>query len=219
MGKANDFKPIRKKGEWMIRGLYYSGQQQQRFLTVDEIATACRISPKKVKGLLTMKILRSAVTDDNLVDVGQVLWFLLRNNMPVASSLLPPKTGKILFLAAGSSELHEKEETFDHICKLFALNRNLVLAESATLGRQAHLTLLTFAPDVVVVFQRSFNKDLAATCDLLAGMPNLKTILFVDRATKLAADNGLLAIAADRIVTENMPLDQLTAELSSFFTG
>ncbi|HBG18765.1 MAG TPA: hypothetical protein DDY32_05690 [Desulfobulbaceae bacterium] len=219
MGKANDFKPIRKKGEWMIRGLYYSGQQQQRFLTVDEIATACRISPKKVKGLLTMKILRSAVTDDNLVDVGQVLWFLLRNNMPVASSLLPPKTGKILFLAAGSSELHEKEETFDHICKLFALNRNLVLAESATLGRQAHLTLLTFAPDVVVVFQRSFNKDLAATCDLLAGMPNLKTILFVDRATKLAADNGLLAISADRIVTENLPLDQLTTELSSFFTG
>ena len=219
MGKANDFKPIRKKGEWMIRGLYYSGQQQQRLLTVDEIATACRISPKKVKGLLTMKILRPAVTDDNLVDVGQVLWFLLRNNMPVASSLLPPKTGKILFLAAGSSELHEKEETFDHLCKLFAHNRNLVLAESATLGRQAHLTLLTFAPDVVVVFQRSFNKELAATCDLLAGMPNLKTILFVDRATKLAADNGLLAIAADRIVTENMPLDQLTAELSSFFTG
>lgn len=203
----------------MIRGLYYSGQQQQRLLTVDEIATVCRISPKKVKGLITMKILRPAAAGDNLVDVGQVLWFLLRNSMPVASSLLPPKTGKILFLATNSTELHEKEETFDHICKLFALNRNLVLAESATLGRPAHLTLLTFDPDVVVVFQRSFSKDLAATCELLSGMPNLKTILFVDRATKLAADNGLLAIAADRVFTENLPLDQLTTELSSFFTG
>lgn len=203
----------------MIRGLYYSGQQQQRLLTVDEIATACRISPKRVKGLITMKILRPAPVDDNLVDVGQVLWFLLRNNMPVASTLLPPKTGKILFLAANSTELHEKEETFDHICKLFARNRNLVLAESATLGRQAHLTILTFDPDVVVVFQRSFSKDLAAICDLLSGMPNLKTVLFVDRATKLAADNGLLTIAADLVVAENLPLDRLTTELSSFFTG
>lgn len=204
----------------MIRGLYYSGQQQQqRLLTVDEIATACRISPKRVKGLIAMKILRPAGAGDSLVDVGQVLWFLLRNSMPVASSLLPPKTGKILFLAAGSTELHEKEETFDHICKLFAHNRSLVLAESATLGRQAHLTLLTFDPDVVVVFQRSFTKDLAATCDLLSGMPSLKTILVVDRATKLAVDNGLLSIRADRVFTENLPLDQLTTELSSFFTG
>lgn len=203
----------------MIRGLYYSGQQQQRLLTVDQIATVCRISPEKVKGLIAMKILRTAAAGDDLVEVGQVLWFLLRNSMPVAASLLPPKTGKILFLATDSLELHDKAETFDHICKLFAHNRNLVLAESAILGRPAHLTLLTFEPDVVVVFQRSFNRQLAATCQLLAGMPNLKTILFVDRATKLAADHGLLTIPADKVFPENLPLDQLASQLNSFFTG
>ena len=203
----------------MIRGLYYSGKQQQRLLTIDEIAKACRISPKRVKGLIAMKILRPAANDDNLVDVGQVLWFLLRNNMPVASSLLPPKTGRILFLAASSTELREKEETFDHICKLFSHDRNLVLADSATLGRQAHLTILTFDPDVVVVFQRSFSKDLSATCDLLAGMPNVKTVLFVDRATKLALDNGLLTVSADLVFAENLANDRLTSELRSFFTS
>ncbi len=203
----------------MIRGLYYSGQQQQRLLTVEEIAKACRISPKRVKGLISMKILKPAAADDSLVDIGQVLWFLLRNNMPVASTLLPPKTGRILFLATNSNELHEKEETFDHICKLFAHDRNLVMAESATLGRQAHLTILTFDPDVVVVFKRSFSKDLSATCDLLAGMSNVKTVLFVDRATKLALDNGLLTVPADLIFAENLPLDRLTSELRSFFTS
>lgn len=216
---ASDFLSRRQKGEWMIRGLYYSGQRQQRYLSVAEIATACRISPKKVRGLIDMKILRPDSSDGNLVEVSQVLWFLLRNNMPVASSLLPPKTGRILFLAASSAELHEQEGTFDHICKLFAHTRNLVLAESATFGRQAHLTILTFDPDVVVVFQRSFSKDLAATCDLLAGMPNLKIVLFVDRATKLAAENGLLSLHADLVFPEDLPLDQLTDRLRQFFTS
>ena len=219
MGKANDFQPTCYRGEWMIRGLYYKGEGQQRYLTIDEIATACRISPGKVKGWISQKILRRAEFGDNLVAVSEVLWFLLRNNMPVASSLLPPMTGKILFVTSNSAELREKETTFDHICKLFAENYNLVLAESTTLGRPAHLTILTFEPDVVVVFQRSFTKDLVGTFDLLSGMSNLKTILFVDRATKLAADNGLLAISADLVVSESLPIDQLSTKLSSFFKG
>lgn len=203
----------------MIRGLYYKGEGQQRCLTIGEIATACRISPRKVKGWISQKILRPAESGDNMVDVADVLWFLLRNNMPVAPSLLPPKTGKILFVASSSAELHEKESTFDHICKLFAEKCNLVMAESTTLGRQAHLTILTFEPDVVVVFQRVFNKELVGTFDLLSGMSNLKTILFVDRATKLAVDNGLLAISADLIVSETMPIDQLNIKLQTFFAG
>lgn len=215
MDMAKEFPEVRE--EWMLRGLYYSGQQQQRFLTVDEIATACRVSPGKVKELIAMKVLRPAATEETMVDVGQVLWFLLSNSMPVAASLLPPKTGKILFLAGSVAELYEKEETFDHICKLFANDRNLVLAESATLGRKAHLTILTFDPDVVVVFQRLFSKSLAATCDLLAGMPRLKTILVVDRATKLAVDNGLLAIPADLVVAETQSIEQLTTVLRTFF--
>lgn len=201
----------------MIRGLYFSGEQQQRHLSIDEIATACRISPRKVKSWISRKILRPAAVGENLVDVTDVLWFLLRNNMSVASSLLPPKTGKILFLASSAAELHEKEETFDHICKLFAENCNLVMAESTTLGRQAHLTILTFKPDVVVIFQRSFNQALVGFLDFLSTMTSLKSILFVEWATKLAADNGLLSIPADLIVSETLPVEQLTNKLSSFF--
>jgi hypothetical protein len=203
----------------MIRGLYYNGEKQQRYLTIDEIATACRISPRKVKGWVSQKILHSAAVGENLVAEDDVLTFLLQNNMPVVSSLLPPKTGKILFITFSRVELREQKENFDHICKLFAENYNLVLAKSTTLGRPAHLSIMTFEPDVVVVFQKSFNKDLVETLDFLSTMPVLKTILIVDQATKIAVDNGLLSIPADLIVSESLPDKQLTARLSLFFTS
>ncbi|MGB3224075.1 MAG: helix-turn-helix domain-containing protein [Desulforhopalus sp.] len=203
----------------MIRGLYYKGEKQQRYLTIDEIATACRISPRKVKGWVSQKILHSTAIGENLVAEDDVLTFLLQNNMPVVSSLLPPKTGKILFIAFSRVELRQKKETFDHICKQFAENYNLVLAESTTLGRPAHLSIMTFEPDVVVVFQKSFNKDLVETLDFLSTMPVLKTILIVDQATKFAFDNGLLSIPADLIVAESLPDKQLTTRLSLFFTS
>ncbi len=203
----------------MIRGLYYTGEKQQRYLTIEEIATACRISPRKVKGWVSQKILRSAVVGENLVAEDDVLTFLLQNNMPVVSSLLPPNTGKILFIACGRVELREKEKNFEQICKLFAKNYNLVLAESTTLGRPCHLSILTFEPDVVVLFQKSFNKDLVETLEFLSTMPALKTILIVDQATQLAVDNGLIAISADLIVSEGLPDNELTARLSLFFTS
>lgn len=201
----------------MIRGLYYKGEKQQRYLTIDEIATACRISPRKVKGWVSQKFLRSAAVGENLVAEDDVLTFLLQNKMPVVSSLLPPKTGKILFVACSRVELREKQEYFDHICNLFAENYNLVLAESTTLGRPCHLSILTFEPDVVVIFQRSFNKDLVETLDFLSTMPALKSLLIVDEATKLAVDNDLLRLSTDLIVSENLPNNQLTARLSLFF--
>jgi hypothetical protein len=203
----------------MIRGLYYKGEKQQRYFTIDEIATACRISPRKVKEWISQKILHSAPVGEDLVEGDDVLSFLLKNNMPVVSSLLPPQTGKILCIASSSAELGEKEETFDLICRMFAENYNLVLAESTTLGRPAYLSILTFEPDVVVVFQRSFNKDLVGMLDFLSTMPALKTLLFVDRTTKLAVDNDLLAIPADLIVSETLSIDQLTSTLSLFFTS
>jgi hypothetical protein len=172
-----------------------------------------------VKGWVSQKILHSAAVGENLVAEDDVLTFLLQNNMPVVSSLLPPRTGKILFIAFSRVELREKEENFDHICKLFAENYNLVLAESTTLGRPAHLSIMTFDPDVVVVFQKSFNKDLVETLDFLSTMPALKTILIVDHATKLAVDNGLLSIPADIIISESLPDNQLTTRLSLFFTS
>lgn len=203
----------------MIRGLYYNGKKQHRYLTINEIATACRISPRKVKGWISQKILHPVTVGENMVEGDDVLSFLLQNNMPVVSSLLPPLTGKILFIASNSTELDEKEETFDRICKLFATNYNLVLADSTTLGRPTHLSVFTFKPDVVVVFQPSFNKNLLGALDFLSSMPALKTILFVDRATKLAVDNDLLAIPADLIVSETLTDDQLTAIFSSFFSS
>jgi hypothetical protein len=203
----------------MIRGLYYKGEKQQRYLTIDEIATACRISPRKVKGWVSQKFLHPAAVGENLVAEDDVLTFLLQNNMPVVSSLLPPNTGKILFITCSRVELRDKEEYFDHICNLFAENYNLVLAESTTLGRPCHLSILTFEPDVVVIFQKSFNKDLVETLDFLSTMPALKSILIVDEATKLAVDNGLLCLSAALIVSENLPHNQLTEKLSLIFTS
>jgi hypothetical protein len=41
MGKARNLQPICNRRGWMIRGLYYKSEKQQRYLTIDEIATAC----------------------------------------------------------------------------------------------------------------------------------------------------------------------------------
>jgi hypothetical protein len=203
----------------MIRRLYYKGEKQTRYLTIHEIATACRISPKKVKGWVAQKFLHSTAVGEELVAEDDILTFLLQNKMPVVASLLPSNAVKILCIACSRVELREKEECFDHICTLFAENHNLVLAESTTLGRPCYLSILTFAPDVVIIFQKSFNKDLVETLEFLSTMPALQSILIVDEATKLAVDNGLLAIPADLIVSENLSDDELTARLSEFFTS
>lgn len=166
----------------MIRGLYHNGNLEQRFFNVDDIATLCRISPKKVKQWLSRRALLSAANNGNLVELAELLAFLIHHNMPVPSSLLPPKAGKILFIVAGDDVLQGKEAVLDRICRLFVESRNVVLAETSVLSRPTHLTILTFMPDVVVILGSGLANDdnLAGIVTLLAGLPATRTLLVVD---------------------------------------
>lgn len=201
----------------MFRGLYYNGLKKKRCLTIDEVARACHISTEKAENLVAQKKLKKMSSGVECIDNIDFLWFLLCNNMPVSSSLLPPRTVKLLFVGSNSCELREKEDVFEQICKMIAQDASLVLAESAINGRQAHLSILTYSPDVVVLFQRSFSSQLADTVEFLAGLPEIRKILFIDAATKIAIDNGLVSLPVDLILSNNLSSVQLNTLLSEFF--
>ncbi len=199
----------------MIRGLYFNCRHTApRYLSLQEIATACRLSVQKVRKLVAEGVLRLNRDGRNLIDVSDVLWFLVRNKMPVATSLLPPNTGRILFIAAEDGTLHEMEETFDLICSLFAEHHNLVLAESASLGRAAHLSILTFSPNVVVIFAGGSNCDLAGIRDILAEVPGVKTILIGESPA-----TTLHPLQIDLVISEKISPKTLSKELNDFFSN
>jgi hypothetical protein len=206
---------LRNEVKEMFRGLYFNSQHTApRYLSVEEIATACRLSVRKVENLVVEGVLRPTKDARKLIDVSDVLWFLVRNKMPVATSLLPPKTGRILFIAAEDGTLHEKEETFDRICSLFADHHNLVLAESTSLDRAAHLSILTFSPNVVVIFAGQNAFDLGGIRDILAGVPGLKTILI---GKSPAAT--LHPLQVDLAIGEEVSPEKLSWQLNAFFSN
>lgn len=202
----------------MVRGLYTTSTSQQRLLSIDEIATACCISSQKVSGWMTSGQLKAAQAGGNLVEATEIVTFLAKNGMPVSPALLPPKTRKILFIASDKDALQAKEATIDHICRQFSA-QGTVLAEISGAGRQADLTILTFAPNVVVIFLTAYNKSSANTFNLLASIPELKTILFVDAATKKAMDQGQVFLPAHLIVSDSLPMENLDRELSVLLTN
>lgn len=201
----------------MVRRLYTTSTSQQRLLSIDEIATACCISSQKVNSWLATDQLKAAQTGGSLIEATEIVAFLAKNGMPVSPALLPPMTRKILFIASDKDALQAKEATIEHICLQFSA-LGTVLAEISSAGRQADLTILTFAPNVVVIFLTAYNKSSANTFNLLASIPELKTILFVDQATKQAMDQGQLFLPAHLVVSDTLPLDHLDRELSVLLT-
>lgn len=201
----------------MVRGLYTTSSSQQRLLSIDEIATACCISSQKVSSWLATNLLKASQAGGNLVEATEIVSFLAKNGMPVSPALLPPMTRKILFIANDKAALQAKEATIEHICLQFS-TLGTVLAEISSAGRQADLTILTFGPSVVVIFLTTYNKSCANTFNLLASIPELKTILFVDQATKQAMDQGQLFLPAHLVISDTLPLDHLDRELSVLLT-
>ncbi len=201
----------------MVRRLYTTSTSQQRLLSIDEIATACCISSQKVNSWLATNQLKAAQTGGKLIEATEIVAFLAKNGMPVSPALLPPMTRKILFIASDKDAIQAKEATIEHICLQFS-TLGTVLAEISSAGRQADLTILTFAPNVVVIFLTTYNKSSANTFNLLASIPELKTILFVDQATKGAMDQGQLFLPAHLVVSDTLPLDHLDRELSVLLT-
>jgi len=203
----------------MVRGIYYSKCKDHRLLSVEDIAKASHLAPQKVQQLISSHILPPASEDGGYVKNCDVLWFLIKNNMIIPPSLLPPGTGKILFITNDETTFLVKESLIDRICRLFAESSSLVLTESAVIGPQSDLTILTFCPNVVVIIVTDYVQKLKTTLDLLASMPNITTILLVDTATKLAHDNGLVKLPADVVMSCNISAEQLGGRLQPLFTA
>lgn len=201
----------------MVRGIYYDKYKDHRLLTIEEIAKASHLTQQKVQQLIKSHLLPPATEDEESVKTCDVLWFLIKNNMLIPPSLLPPGTGKILFITNTEATFLDKEKIIDQICRLFAESCSLVLAESALIGPQADLTILTFCPNVVTIIITDYERKLKTTLDLLASMTTVKTILLVDAATKMAHDNGLVSLHADLIENCNITDDQLGGRLQPLF--
>lgn len=201
----------------MIRGWYHSSKNGQRLLSIDEIAEACCVSSQEVKRWLAEKIQKSEPAGPELVDAAEVVWFLVQNSMPVATSLLPPKTKKILFIASDEFEFQDKCEKFDQICHFLAGNCN-ILVETSTAGREADLSLLTFCPNLVMIFVKSCSRETLNTFNLLANFPEQKMVLFIDDSIKndVARDLGKFP-APHLIVRDNQPVEQLLPQLRQVF--
>lgn len=199
----------------MVRGWYHSRKNGQRLLSIDEIAGACCTSEQEVKKWIADRILGSGKTGPGLVDAAEVVWFLVRNSMPVSALLLPPKTKKILFIANDEYVFQDKCDQFDLICRFFASNYN-ILVETSTAGRFAELNILTFSPNLVVIFHKSYSQDTIKTLNFLSSFPDQKAILFVDDSRKNDIEEGLEKIAADHlIISDALPTEQFLAQLCS----
>ena len=200
----------------MIKGWYYNKKNGQRLLSIEEIATACCIAGNKAKEWFTDQLVNLAQNDDLLVDAGHVINILVQNSIPVAPSLFPPNTKKILCIASDEYALENCGEIFDRICRFFAETSN-ILVETSLAGRFADLSVFTFSPDIVVLFLNTYDQTAVNTLNLLSCLPEPKTILLVDNILKIAVEEGLVDLSADLVLCEALPRDQLIAELRSSF--
>ncbi len=200
----------------MVRGWYCNRRHEQRFLSIEEVANACCIDKNKVREWLAGNHLRRARPGEDLLDAAEVVSFLIRHNIPVSPWLLPAKTEKILFIAATESEFQDQEDKFDLICRYFADSCN-ILVETAIAGNYADLSILTFSPNVVVIFVREFDEHTANTLNVLSSIPERKTILVVDDLIMREINGGLITLPADLIVGDMVPLEQLNSQLRSVF--
>lgn len=201
----------------MIRGWYHDRKNGERLLSLDEIAEACCISKKEVKEWFGNKIQRPELTGPGFVDAAEVVWFLVKNSIPVATSLLPPKTRKILFITNDEFEFQDKCEKFDQICRFLSCNYN-ILVETSTAGRLADLSILTFSPNLVVIFLKSYNQETINTFNLLTNFPEQKTIFFVDDAITSDVERDLSNSVSHHLVfSDAQPVAQLIPQLTMVF--
>lgn len=202
----------------MIRGIYYNSCKYHQLLSVDEIAAACHLSSQKVRQLITAGLLSPAPGYSDTVELSDLLWFLINNSMVIPASLLPPRTGKILFISDDEATFLKNEETIDRICRSFVQTSSLVVVESALMGPPADMTILTLRPDVAVIIVSAYNQKIKTTLDLLASQATIKTIVLVDRTTKLASDTGLVSLPADILLHSSTTAEVLNDRLQALFT-
>jgi hypothetical protein len=201
-----------------MRKWYHNEKNGQRFLTIEEIATACCVTNDKVKEWLEGNHLKRAWPGEDLLDSAELISFLIRHNMPVSPWLLPPQTKKILFITSDEDEFQDQSATFDHICRFFADSCN-ILVETSLAGRYADLCVFTFCPNIVVMFIKEFSVHTETTLNFISSIPEQRTILIVDDLLWKAKIDGLITLPAHLIVSENMPVADLLSQLQSVFVN
>ena len=199
----------------MKRLFYHHIQASNRLLSLEEIASACSVSPEKIRGWVSAGLLRVKAGSAQFLDAVEVISFLIENKLPVSSSLLPPQTKKILFITASVTELEEQCSTIEHICTAFKERYN-ILSESAVIGRTADLTILASHPDLVVLFLKSYNR---VTVNLFKLLDNraVKTILLVDQGTQDSLDLGEFTLPGDLNLCEKTPENLLVDQVRTIF--
>lgn len=201
----------------MIRGWYHSRKNGQRLLSIDEIAEACCISVQEVRKWLADKIQKSEPPGRDLVDAADVVWFLVKNSIPVATSLLPPKTKKILLIASEEYEFQNKCERFDQICRFFSDSCN-ILVETSIAGRLADLSILTFSPNLVVIFLKTISRETINTFNFLTNFPEQKMLFIVDELIKDDVEHDLGKLSTHHLVVRDAgSIEQLFPQLRLFF--
>lgn len=205
----------------MIRGLYQRGTREQRLLAIDQIATLCRVSPKKIRQWMSRHGSLPAAQGGQQVELGALLSFLIGHNMPVPASLLPQKTIKILFVVTSGKVADDKEMLIDGVCRLLLAEHSPLLIETSILSRATHLTILTFCPDLAVVFSSDpgASERVDGIVKLLSGMPATKTLVFADNASALAADNPQRLSPAALFNEKDLSGNCLSERIREFFTS
>ena len=203
----------------MIRGWYHNSKNGQRLLSLDEIAEACCASRQEVKKWFAHKIQKKAPAGAELVEAAEVVWFLVKNSMPVATSVLPPKTKRMLFIANNEYEFQEKSEKFDQICHFLADNCN-ILVETSNAGKAADLSLLTFSPHLVVIFVKSCSRETINTFNLLTNFPEQKTILIIDDSVKSDVERDLGKLVGPHLILRDaQPVEEFLPQLRQVFNN
>lgn len=202
----------------MISKWYHSEKNEQRLLTIEEIANACCITNDKVKEWLGDNRLKRARPGEDLLDSAEVISFLIRHNMPVSPWLLPPQTKKILFIASEEGELQNQSATLGHICRFFAESCN-ILVETSLAGKYADLCIFTFCPNIVVMFIKEYSEHTDISLNFLSSIPEQKTILVVDDLLWKAKVDGLITLPARLIVNENVSVASLRSQLQPVFVN
>lgn len=201
----------------MVRGWYHNRENGERLLSIIEIAGECCLSPQKTKEWFPGKIRKDSQTGLDFVDAAEVVWFLLKHNMPVSASLLPPNTRKLLFVTKDDYVLSEKYDTADIICRLFAGKCNL-LVETTTAGKFAALSILTFSPQLVIIFVEDFSQAIVNTFDLLSNYPEQKTILLVNDSIRNDVDREVAKLQKrPLVIRDGLPVEQLILQLRTVF--
>jgi hypothetical protein len=201
----------------MARGWYQNRKDQPKFLSVEEIAAACCISAIKVRKCIAGTKISAGFNHDDMVDSAAAMNFLVENGMSIPTSLLPANTKKILFITDDDSECAPQAVIMDAICRVFADCHN-ILARTSTPGRHADMSILTHVPDAVIIFLTQYNKSMANTFDLLAGIHG-KVVLFVDDETLSAIQEHRVSLPADRIFNTRLPIEQLATKLIDIFSS